>query len=330
MFQRCGYSFKGLEFEKGIFTVIEFWERELSFVLWREFFLDFHPEIRAIDRYMKGNACCIYTFEGERKDWKGNVSIKIQWVDVRIPGQSWISIWKFVERTKKREKEARLGWEQRWKWRELIGGSLERVEVAINSRRSTVFRRVLYIYTCMRRWGIEREKKEKLSRTGSKSWRGRQTRCNLIETFIRSPSYIKHRPLKMRWRDNLIWAGLIDRPIPKDARGKEAWRERKNGETKRGVEEREWKFSLPRTSFSFSLVERRGKGREKSGREAFSRKRETIVFHMKRAHNATIFVREAEPAAPLSLRIVFPLSLSLCFPFLAVLLVQRYFQNGRN
>lgn len=69
---------------------------------------------------------------------------------------------------------------------------------------------------------------------------------------------------------------------------------------------------------------------EKSGREAFSRKRETIVFHMKRAHNATIFVREAEPAAPLSLRIVFPLSLSLCFPFLAVLLVQRYFQNGRN
>lgn len=167
----------------------------------------------------------------------------------------------------------------------------------------------------MRRWGIEREKKEKLSRTGSKSWRGRQTRCNLIETFIRSPSYIKHRPLKMRWRDNLIWAGLIDRPIPKDARGKEAWRERKNGETKRGVEEREWKFSLPRTSFSFSLVERRGKGREKSGREAFSRKRETIVFHMKRAHNATIFVREAEPAAPLSLRIVFPLSVFLFSPF---------------
>lgn len=127
-----------------------------------------------------------------------------------------------------------------------------------------MFRRVLYIYTCMRRWGIEREKKEKLSRTGSKSWRGRQTRCNLIETFIRSPSYIKHRPLKMRWRDNLIWAGLIDRPIPKDARGKKAWRERKNGETKRGVEEREWKFSLPRirTSFSPSLsLPLKGEGR---------------------------------------------------------------------
>lgn len=36
---------------------------------------------------------------------------------------------------------------------------------------------------------------------------------------------------------------------------------------------------------------------------------------MKRAHNATIFVREAEPAAPLSLRIVFPLSVFLFSPF---------------
>ena len=159
MFQRCGYSFKGLEFEKGIFTVIEFWERELSFVLWREFFLDFHPEIRAIDRYMKGNACCIYTFEGERKDWKGNVSIKIQRVDVRIPGRPWITIWKFVERTKKREKEARLGTAlkmariDRWKLGTCRSGdkfaSIDRVSTR------TIY---VYVYAQVRDWKRKKRK----------------------------------------------------------------------------------------------------------------------------------------------------------------------------
>lgn len=170
---------------------------------------------------------------------------------------------------------------------------VEAWNASINSCRSGVFRRRHYIYVCARDW------KRK------KSWRGRQTRCNSIETFIRSPSYIKDRPLKMRWRDNLIWAGADRSANPQrrfSARGEEAWKERM---VKRVVEERNGSFPF--------LSRWKGEIWERSVLEEAWNDR----FPYENARNTTIFVREA--AAPLSsilsLRIVF--SLFVRFPFLS-------------
>lgn len=149
---------------------------------------------------------------------------------------------------------------------------VEAWNASINSCRSGVFRRRHYIYVCARDW------KRK------KSWRGRQTRCNSIETFIRSPSYIKDRPLKMRWRDNLIWAGADRSANPQrrfSARGEEAWKERM---VKRVVEERNGSFPF--------LSRWKGEIWERSVLEEAWNDR----FPYENARNTTIFVREA--AAP--------------------------------